>query len=311
MNISVIIPVYNCKAYLEKAVSSALEQKEVAEVLLIDDKSKDDSGKIAKTLSGKHPDRVRYLEHPDKQNHGAGESRNQGIREAKSECLAFLDGDDYYLPDRFKKSMELFYKHPEIDGVYEAVENVFENDQVKERFVSKRPNKYKQGPLAPHLNLYTLDKPVKPEELFESLIKGENGFFHFNGLVIKKSVIDKTGYLNPSMELAQDTEFFLRLAYAGKLIHGSLEEPVAVRRVHEENRVWDKMKVRHFQVKLFKVLLKWLKIQPDSKNAKQIVLKQYVRVINFNSFAPFNLRWQRIIYEFHYCLLRVKYLNGN
>ncbi len=305
MRISVIIPVYNCVAYMEQAVLSALEQEEVVEVLLIDDKSKDGSGEKARDLAEENPDKIRYLEHFDKQNHGAGESRNLGIREAKCEYLAFLDADDYYLPGRFINARELFEKFSDIDGVYEAVENIFENEVVKNRFIDKRPERYKQGPLKNHLFLYSLDKKVSSENLFESLIKAEIGFLHLNGLVIKKSIVDKAGFFNPAMRLAQDTDFFLRLAYSGKLVNGNLDIPVAVRRIHDENRIWDKKRLVFFQNKLFFEIFVWLKKQPQSGETRKLVIRQYLKYFNNMNLSFLNRSFFPFLNFFHFFILRI------
>lgn len=75
MKISVVIPVYNAEKYVESAVNSALQQKETAEVILVEDNSPDNALAICTKLSQDNP-RVRLIRHSDGENHGAGESRN-------------------------------------------------------------------------------------------------------------------------------------------------------------------------------------------------------------------------------------------
>jgi glycosyltransferase involved in cell wall biosynthesis len=53
-------------------------------------------------------------------NHGAGATRNLGIEKASQNFIAFLDADDYYLPNRFDAEKELF-KNSEIDGIFGAI----------------------------------------------------------------------------------------------------------------------------------------------------------------------------------------------
>jgi glycosyltransferase involved in cell wall biosynthesis len=103
MDISVVIPVFNAERYVESAVESALRQKETAEVILVEDNSPDNALMICEQLSKLNP-RVQLLRHSDGKNHGAGESRNLGIRAARSDYIAFLDADDYYLENCFSKS---------------------------------------------------------------------------------------------------------------------------------------------------------------------------------------------------------------
>ena len=52
--------------------------------------------------------KVRLLHHPDGKNHGAGATRNVGIKNAKYDYIAFLDADDFYLSERFKVAQQLF-----------------------------------------------------------------------------------------------------------------------------------------------------------------------------------------------------------
>ena len=68
MKVSVVIPVYNAENFLETAVESALSQPEVAEVLLVEDKSPDNSLTVCKRLTQKYPN-VRLLQHSDGKNH--------------------------------------------------------------------------------------------------------------------------------------------------------------------------------------------------------------------------------------------------
>jgi glycosyltransferase involved in cell wall biosynthesis len=70
MNISVIIPVYNASEFLEKAVDSALQFEEVKEIVLVEDKSTDNSLEICQKLVLKDS-RIKLYQHPDKGNHGA------------------------------------------------------------------------------------------------------------------------------------------------------------------------------------------------------------------------------------------------
>ena len=101
MKISVIIPVYNAEKYITQAVESALQFEEVCEVILVEDKSPDNALEVCKNLA-KTFDRVTLYQHPDKGNHGAGASRNLGMKMATGDYIAFLDADDFYLPNRFE-----------------------------------------------------------------------------------------------------------------------------------------------------------------------------------------------------------------
>ena len=75
MNISVIIPVYNAAAYIEKAVTSALLHNEVKEVVLVNDGSTDDSLAILQKLQ-QSDTRIKIYQHENNSNKGRSASRN-------------------------------------------------------------------------------------------------------------------------------------------------------------------------------------------------------------------------------------------
>lgn len=98
--ISVIIPIYNAEDFLSKSVESVLNQtlKDI-ELLLIDDGSTDNSGKICDEYALKDK-RVKVYH---QENSGVSAARNNGIKLAKGEYIAFVDSDDYINPDMLEK----------------------------------------------------------------------------------------------------------------------------------------------------------------------------------------------------------------
>lgn len=99
--ISVIIPLYQAKAYIEACVDSVLGQTfQDFELLIVDDESTDGGWELCQARYGKDA-RVRLLRQT--QNQGTGPARNRGIEEAHGKYLAFLDDDDAILPDMLEK----------------------------------------------------------------------------------------------------------------------------------------------------------------------------------------------------------------
>ena len=97
--ISVIVPVYNIKEYLERCVHSICVQTyKNLEIILVDDGSTDGSGELCEQLA-KADDRIRVFH---KKNGGSSSARNLGIREARGEYLGFIDSDDYIEPDMYE-----------------------------------------------------------------------------------------------------------------------------------------------------------------------------------------------------------------
>jgi glycosyltransferase involved in cell wall biosynthesis len=177
MKISVIIPVYNAEKYVRKAVESALQQAETGEILLVEDNSPDNCLQICQDLEKEH-EKVRLLCHPDGKNHGAGISRNLGIKKAQYDYIAFLDADDFFLPNRFVKAVEIFSKNPSVEGVYEAVGSEFENEEARSRYYATHRSE-----------LATITKKIEPEKLFYFMMSGKYGYIHLNGFVGKKEAL--------------------------------------------------------------------------------------------------------------------------
>lgn len=89
--VSVVIPAFNCTAYIEKALDSALLQDIPLEIIVINDCSKDNLDEL--TLHYSKYSKVRYMKNG--KNIGAAETRNRGVAESRGEYIAFLNTDNY------------------------------------------------------------------------------------------------------------------------------------------------------------------------------------------------------------------------
>ncbi|MBO5783191.1 MAG: glycosyltransferase family 2 protein, partial [Clostridia bacterium] len=92
IKLSIIVPIYNVEAYLEKCVRSLCSPKlDFAEILLIDDGSTDNCPNIADMLAQKYKNVFVF----HKTNGGLGDARNFGVKQAKGKFVMFIDSDDY------------------------------------------------------------------------------------------------------------------------------------------------------------------------------------------------------------------------
>lgn len=92
--ISIIVPVYNVEKYLHRCIDSILAQTYTDwELLLIDDGSKDASGRICDEYAARD-ERIRVIH---KENTGVSDTRNKGLDVARGKYLFFLDADDFWL----------------------------------------------------------------------------------------------------------------------------------------------------------------------------------------------------------------------
>ena len=112
--VSIILIFLNEAEFLTEAIESILTQTyEHWELLLVDDGSSDRSSDIAREFASKYPAQIHYLEHLNHQNKGMSASRNLGISRAKGEYIAFIDGDDIWLPHKLEQQVEIMKAQPE------------------------------------------------------------------------------------------------------------------------------------------------------------------------------------------------------
>ncbi|MGB3868931.1 MAG: glycosyltransferase [Flavobacteriales bacterium] len=259
LQISVVIPVYNAARFLEAAVASALQLEEVAEVVLVEDGSPDNSLQICKALAAEEP-RVQLFRHPGGANKGAGASRNFGIAKASQEYIAFLDADDRFLPNRFREEHRIFAEHPDADGVYGAIDVHFHDQEGRLKFENRGLR-----------SLTTMDRALTPEELFHGLsgVLGPLGYFSLDAFTVKrKSLLASGQWFNEDLRLNQDTDFLIRLSFYLRLYPGSIAEPVAQRGVHAENRITATRATDEHTIRLYASLRSWASVAPVDRAAR-------------------------------------------
>jgi glycosyltransferase involved in cell wall biosynthesis len=117
--VSVICIFLDEEQFLAEAIASVFAQSYSDwELVLVDDGSSDRSSEIARELAEANPDRIRYVQHPDGGNHGMSASRNRGIAASRGELVAFIDGDDLWLPGKLAEQVAVFDAEPRAEMVY-------------------------------------------------------------------------------------------------------------------------------------------------------------------------------------------------
>lgn len=101
MTISIIIPVYNVSQYLKSCIDSIIRQTfQSYEIILVDDKSTDDSGNICDSFASRDS---RIIVFHQASNQGVSVARNKGIELASGDWITFIDSDDFVLSDYLEK----------------------------------------------------------------------------------------------------------------------------------------------------------------------------------------------------------------
>ena len=142
--VSIVVPVYNVEKYLKKCIESLINQTySNIEIILVDDGSTDNSGKIC----DKYADKYFFIYALHKKNSGLGLTRNYGLDKSKGEYVTFVDSDDYVEEDLIANLVDPIIKDNSIDSVvggFTKVDNegnklfvkkntvkLFRNEQVK------------------------------------------------------------------------------------------------------------------------------------------------------------------------------------
>lgn len=219
--LSVVVPAYEVSNVLQRTLESIWEAApDKTEVVVAVDKSADNTAEVAYRLAAQDCSdgrRTLVVEHADRQNHGAAETRNLGMGHASGEFLSFLDADDYYLPNRFKMDLPLLRKQSGLDAVIGATSVVCDTDA--------------EGDLWGDQHIFL--SAQNPDRLVASVSQGK--CWHFNALTLRRSTLARVGFLNPRLRLGQDVEWFIRIA-AVLNVADSGDVPVAAYRRHGANR---------------------------------------------------------------------------
>lgn len=117
MHFSIIIPVFNAEKFISQAIDSIINQtldfKENIEIILVDDGSTDQSQKICRQYERQYPNNIKYIY---QDNSGPGNARNTGLDaiSTNTDCIGFLDADDYLSNNALEKVLNFYSKWSDI-----------------------------------------------------------------------------------------------------------------------------------------------------------------------------------------------------
>lgn len=131
MKISVIIPSFNCEAYIAETINSVLNQTvKVHELIVIDDGSTDKSLEVLKTFGDKI---ILILQ----ENKGVCQTLNSGIRLSTGDYVAFLDSDDLWALDKIENQINDVKNNPEYNIFGGAVRQFVSPEIINHSYVFK------------------------------------------------------------------------------------------------------------------------------------------------------------------------------
>ncbi len=204
--ISVIMPTFNRADFIRQAVESVLSQEYPAlELIVVDDGSTDSTAEILRAFK---PPKVRYLH---QENQGPAAARNAGFKEARGGLVAFLDSDDFYLPDKLAAQARMLKANAGLGAVHSGWQTVDERG-----IILQAVEPWKDAPIL-DLKTWLMWKPV-----------------FLGGILIRADWLRRAGPFNPKLFQTDDVEMMFRLAAAGCRM-AWLKQPTVCYRLHSTN----------------------------------------------------------------------------
>jgi glycosyltransferase involved in cell wall biosynthesis len=195
--VSVVIPTYNRATTVPRAIESVLAQTVTdLEVIVVDDGSSDDTGKVLGEMFG---NRIRYHAQA---NQGASVARNRGVQEARGEWIAFLDSDDLWEKEKLEWQLKALQQFaPQCGGCYTDT-RFFNHPETRTMFQLVEQEYRHEGTMG--VNADVLQRLVRPG--------GAGMVICLSSLVARADAVRKTGGFDPKLMYSQDSEFMFRLA---------------------------------------------------------------------------------------------------
>ncbi|HKY56082.1 MAG TPA: glycosyltransferase family 2 protein, partial [Anaerolineales bacterium] len=224
--VSIITPSFNQARYLEATIQSVLSQDYPRiEYIVVDGNSTDGSVEIIK----KFENRLAYwISEKDK---GQADAINKGLARAKGEILAWLNSDDYYLPNAISSVMKVFDENRDVVMVYGDIVAVNKNGQTINVL------KYKQLALNDLLCFQIIGQPA---------------------VFFRRAAFEKVGGLDTTFHFLLDHHLWIRIAQQGKILY--VPQTWAVARYHAEAK--NRAKAAEFGREAFRIL-DWVNSQPE------------------------------------------------
>lgn len=196
-SITIIIPNNNASLLVNRCLDSVFAQvgSHNLDVIVIDDGSTDNSVEVIKA----YPHSLTLLQQT---NQGPAAARNRGIEAATGKYLAFLDADDYWLPDFLKETVGFLEENPEVIAVSTGQLHKIPGkpDTIAPAILKTDPEKYSQ--------------PVDLPDYFS--FWAEHNHVCTGSILMRTDIVKQTGGQRPELRITEDLEFWAYLATFGK-----------------------------------------------------------------------------------------------
>jgi len=202
MKLSIIIPTYNLEEFIIETLDSITKQETLYsyEIIVVDDSSTDKTIEIIEQYRKSHTS-IKLLD--NQRTKGVSGARNTGLLAAKGEWVAFIDGDDLWLPGNIQKKLSLADKHKNCNIVSSGFIDWFyeENIETSARLHSE---------LKPYLSKFNNDV-ILVDHVIPTILKYPK-LIHTGTIMFRLSNCKQIPLFNEHYEMGEDRDLWLRLA---------------------------------------------------------------------------------------------------
>lgn len=208
--VSVIVPCFNHARFLDDSINGILGQHHAdLELNIVDDCSTDNSWEIIQTWANRDS-RVKALRH--EKNGGLSRSRNDALRAATGEFIAFCDSDDVWEPEKLKTELSMLQDNPACGIIYSDASIIDDQGQPTGKRFS---------------DLFPVPAPASGW-LFSELAK--RNFINIQSVVIRKECVERVGNFDENIEWVQDWWYWIQLSRHFQFLY--CKSPLGRYRVH-------------------------------------------------------------------------------
>lgn len=216
---SVVMPLYNSGDYIEETLQSLIQQSygfENLEVIIVDDGSTDEGGKICDRYQEKYPDQMKVIH---KENGGASSARNVGVSLATGEYINFLDSDDKLANNAFSEVAKFFEQYADETDVV-TIPMFFFGDKDGEHVLNY---KYEDGNRVVDLNEeWEFPQMFINSSFVKASVAKENAFYEDLTLPTNEDALEMLRMLanKQTMGVINTTKYYYR-RHEGSLVDTS------------------------------------------------------------------------------------------
>lgn len=200
--VSVVVPIYNAEKFLKEAIDSLINQTLAEiEIILVDDGSPDNCGRIIDEYANKHSNIIAVHQ----ENGGLSNARNAGMAKATGEYIGFLDPDDFAEPEMFEK-MYYSAKENDSDLVFCGYKEVFSPSYIENRKIKISRLTGDTFDLA-YANVFDGLGAYAWNKIYKSSIIKSNGILFPDGVTIVEDTVFLFNFLKYAKSFSVVNEF--------------------------------------------------------------------------------------------------------